>query len=305
MQIVLPNVPLQEIKNSLTKANQVRLFVLRLDLNHPHISGNKPYKLKYNLLEATKQNKNALLTFGGAYSNHIVATAFAGKEYGFKTIGIIRGEETKPQNKSLQSAVDCGMQLHYVTREEYRNKENFQFGNLTMSQFGNCYVIPEGGANELGIEGCKEILSNIKISFDVVCCACGTGTTLAGIILSLTESQHALGFQVLKGKDYLKNEIQKWLNKLTVETHKREEKEIVTSWNINEDYHFGGYAKTNNDLTTFIKQFETEHNIPLDNIYTGKMFYGIIDLIKKGHFEKGKSIVAIHTGVLQGMVNLS
>ncbi len=292
MEIQSSPIPLQPINDAVTKKHDVSLFVLRLDLNHPHISGNKLFKLKYNLEEARKQGKNTLLTFGGAYSNHIAATAAAGKEAGFKTIGIIRGEEHEELNPTLKFATDCGMQLFYVSREDYRNKNIQSLSNYQIIKSSNYYLIPEGGSNELGVLGCKEITKNIPIDFDIVCCPCGTGATLAGIVLSLKDNQNTLGFQILKGENYIKSEVDNWLNKFNFITQNK--------YNINESYHFGGYAKVNPELKEFIKQFEKENNIPLDYVYTGKMMFGIYELIKKGNFEKGETIIAIHTGGLQG-----
>jgi len=292
MEIQSSFIPLQPINDAITKKHDVRLFVLRLDLNHPHISGNKLFKLKYNLEEARKQGKDTLLTFGGAFSNHIAATAAAGKEHGFKTIGIIRGEEHEELNPTLKFATDCGMLLIYVSRGDYKFKSIPSLSNHQIIKSSNYFLIPEGGSNELGVLGCKEITKKIPIDFDLVCCPCGTGATLAGIVLSLKDDQDALGFQVLKGENYIRNEVDNLLRKFNFVSQ--------NNYNINEFYHFGGYAKVNSELKEFIKQFEKENNIPLDYVYTGKMMFGIYDIIKKGHFEKGKTIVAIHTGGLQG-----
>lgn len=288
MEIQSSVIPLQPINDAITNKHGVRLFVLRLDLNHPYISGNKLFKLKYNIEEARKQGKDTILTFGGAFSNHIAATAATGKEYSFITIGIIRGEEHKELNPTLKFAVDCGMQIHYISREEYRNKTSEEFIDTLNKQFNNFFLIPEGGSNELGILGCKEIIQNIPIDFDYVCCPCGTGATLTGIILSLGNNQTAIGFQVLKAENYIKNEVIQWLEKFNSPKQ--------NNFHIEESYHFGGYAKVNSQLIEFASGFEKENNIPLDYIYTGKMMFGIYDMIEKGHFEKGKTIIAIHTG---------
>lgn len=285
------NIPLQKIKSDFITNKGVELFVYRLDLNHPHISGNKLYKLKYNLEEAKKQGKKTILTFGGAFSNHIAATAAAGKEYGFDTIGIIRGEEVSELNPTLTFAKECGMQLYFVSRALYQNKEELNKYIEQHFSSQNYYSIPEGGSNELGIKGCKEITEDIPIDFDYVCCACGTGSTITGIILSLNENQKAIGFQVLKGEKYIQAEVQKWLNHFDAENK---------NWEINEDFHFGGYAKLKPELLNFMLQFEKENAIPLDYIYTGKMMFGIMELIKAGKFKKGDKIIAIHTGGLQG-----
>lgn len=272
------NILLQKIEAAFLKEKEISLNVLRLDLVHPYISGNKWFKLKYNLEEARNQKKNTLVTFGGAYSNHIIATAAAGKEFGFKTIGIIRGEElNETNNPVLQFAKDCGMELRFVPREEYRKKE--------LHYNEDYYLLPEGGTNKLAVKGCSEISSYIDIPSDYICCAAGTGGTIAGIISSLKTNQKAIGFSVLKGGDFLKNEIEKLVP-------------LKTNFDLQTEYHFGGYAKKNEELLNFISDFKENHNIKLDFVYTGKMMFGIFDLIKKNYFEKGATIVAVHTGGL-------
>ncbi len=297
-------IPLQAVNDAVTKAHGIRLFVLRTDLNHPDFSGNKLFKLKYNLLEAQKLGKKTLLTFGGAFSNHIAASAAAGKKYGFKTIGIIRGEEYPELNPTLQFAKRCRMRLHYVSRSLYRNKtELYEYVEQQFSA-ENYYLIPEGGSNEFGVTGCKEITEHINMDFDYVCTPCGTGATMAGIVMSLKQNQNAVGFQILKAKGYIQKEVSQWINKFgessAADLDDSEMFSPAGNWNINENYHFGGYAKVNKELAVFIKQFELENNIPLDFIYTGKMMFGIYDLIGKGFFKKGRTIIAIHTGGLQG-----
>ncbi|MCE9539827.1 MAG: pyridoxal-phosphate dependent enzyme [Bacteroidetes bacterium] len=303
------NIPLQAINDAVTKNHGIHLFILRTDLNHPHISGNKLFKLKYNLLEAEKKNIKTLLTFGGAFSNHISATAAAGKEYGVKTIGIIRGEPYPVLNPTLQFAMECGMELHYVPRILYRNKKelyDYVYKQFLQETF---YLIPEGGSNELGVLGCKEITGYINTDFDYVCSPCGTGATITGIVLSLKNNQKAIGFQILKAEGYIKNEVEEWLKKEPNIRLARGNNEsgndigaiiVQNNWSINENYHFGGYAKTQTELTGFINWFEETNHVPLDFIYTGKMMFGIYDMIGKGFFKKGETIVAVHTGGLQG-----
>ncbi len=282
---------LQEINELFLSEKGIKLYLLRTDLYHPLISGNKFYKLKYNLEEARKQKKEAILTFGGAFSNHIAATAFAGKEDGFKTIGIIRGEEIRELSSTLQQAKKDGMQLEFVSREFYRNKEALL--NYVSEKYGNeCYIIPEGGANALGIKGCMEITENINMTFDFICAPCGTGTTLTGIINTLKPNQNAIGFQILKAEKYIETEIEKWMNELQIENK--------PNWQINENYHLGGYAKITEELKTFVKTFYLQHHIQLDYVYTGKMIFGIYDLIKAGKIKNDTSIIAIHTGGVQG-----
>ena len=297
-------IPVQRIKDPLIEGFGVNLFIKREDLLHPQLSGNKWRKLKYNILEAKKQEMDNLLTFGGAYSNHIAATAAAGKNFDFNTIGVIRGEKYLPLNPTLQFAVDCGMHLHYVNRSNYRHKSDDHFIKELQDLFGAFYLIPEGGANVLGVKGCMEIIVEPIVDFDYVCCACGTGTTLAGLVLSLKEHQKALGFSSLKSGDFLKEEVNKMMNtffeSIPVSSSAISLKEGSFKWNINTDYHFGGYAKINKELTAFIKNFEIKNAIPLDYVYTGKMMFGIYNLIQKEVFIKGQNILVIHTGGLQG-----
>ena len=269
-------------------SSKVSVFIKREDLIHPIVSGNKFRKLKYNILQAKSQNQDTLLTFGGAFSNHIAAVAFAGKENGFKTIGIIRGDElaTKiAENPTLKFAQDCGMQFEFISRDTYRQKsEEFFLENL-IKQFGKFYLIPEGGTNALAVNGCQEILTESDSQYDFICCAVGTGGTISGIINSILPHQKVLGFLALKG-DFLKEEIRIFA--------KNEKWELIT------DYHFGGYGKINLELIAFLNLFYKENKIPLDPIYTGKMVFGIMDLIKKDYFPVNSKILIIHTGGIQG-----
>ena len=278
----------------------MNLFIKREDLVDFELGGNKWRKMKYNLEAASQQNHDTLLTFGGAYSNHIYATAAAGKRLGFHTIGIIRGEAHEPLNPTLQFASDCGMQLEYIGRSSYRQKNQPEFIESLKNKYGCFYLLPEGGSNVLALRGCaeitKEINEEIAPPFDFICSACGTGATLAGIISGLEPQQRALGFAVLKGGDFLSDDIKNFLQQAN--------STATAQWQINTDYHFGGYAKTTPELWAFIEQFQEDFNIPLDGIYTGKMFYGLFDLIGKGYFPEGRRIVAIHTGGLQGNLGL-
>lgn len=293
-------IPLQKITDPVISSSGVNLYMLRLDKTHPDISGNKWYKLKYNLEEAKRLNKDTLLTFGGAFSNHIVATAAAGKESGIKTIGVIRGEELSgSENPTLRFTKDCGMQLHFVSREDYRKKDSPEFIQFLIQTFGDFYLIPEGGANALAIKGCIEITSLIDISFDYVCCACGTGGTLAGITISLKENQQAVGFSVLNAPGYHASEVKKWLSHFQIDKFSNPPAGRA-GFQIGEDYHFGGYGKYTPELLKFISDFEDRNDIPLDQVYTGKMMYGVFDLIRKNYFSKNSTVIAIHTGGLQG-----
>ncbi len=288
----------QEVHLSILKDKNIRLFVKREDSIHPFVSGNKFRKLKYNIQEAQQLKQDTILTFGGAFSNHIVAVAVAGKTAGLKTIGIIRGEElaknldkTIATNATLREAHQNGMKFHFVTREAYRNKTAPTFVSDLKEQFGNFYLVPEGGTNKLAVKGCEEILTKADAKFDQICVAVGTGGTISGLINAANTAQRVVGFPALKGS-FLSKEI------LPFVSGKR-------NWELIQDYHFGGYAKYNSDLITFINQFKEETNIPLDPIYTGKMLFGIVDLIKKNYFSENSTILAIHTGGLQGIAGFN
>lgn len=265
------------------------VFIKPEYLNHQYVSGNKLRKLKYNLLEAKKLKKKTLLTFGGAFSNHIAAVAYAAQKNNIQAIGIIRGEElknVKPLNTTLSFAKSCGMTFKFVSREVYRTKTTHDFIEQLKNEFGDFFLIPEGGTNHLAVKGCEEILDDVKQNFDYICCPVGTGGTISGLINSSHSGQKIIGFPALKG-DFLKEEITKFVTK--------------SNWELSSDYHFGGYAKINDDLIQFMNQFKYAHKIPLDPIYTGKMMFGIYDLISKGYFKKDAKILAIHTGGLQGI----
>ena len=284
------NVITQEI---LLKNTSVKLFIRREDLIHPFVSGNKFRKLKYNLLEAKNQKITTLLTFGGAFSNHIAATASAGKQNGFKTIGIIRGDELASkinENPTLKFAQENGMVFEFVSREAYRLKESDGFIENLKNNYGDFYVIPEGGTNDLAVKGCEEILKEDDSFFDFICSSIGTGGTISGIINSALPHQKVLGFPSLKG-DFLQKDIRKFVHK--------------ENWTLISDYHFGGYGKVSIELIEFINSFYQENDIPLDPIYTGKMVFGVIDLIHQGYFPENSKILIIHTGGLQGIQGMN
>ena len=287
----------QEVHFEGLESTGIQLVVKREDELHPHISGNKFRKLKYNLREAAQQGHHTLLTFGGAYSNHISATAYAGKKYGLKTIGIIRGEELQgrpdliDKNPTLSFAREQGMQLEFVSREMYRSRHDEGLFSLMRERFGSFYLVPEGGTNDLAIRGCEEILSDQDALFDYVCVSVGTGGTMMGLINSARENQRIIGFPSLKG-EFLDKQIK--------------ERAIGSgNWSLIHDYHFGGYAKVNEKLISFINEFYQSTTIPLDPVYTGKMMYGLVDMIRRNQFEKNCRILAIHTGGLQGIAGMN
>ncbi len=279
----------QLINLPVLQEKKVSLIIKREDLIHPLISGNKFRKLKYNLLEARKGGFDTLLTYGGAYSNHIAATAYAGKESGFKTIGVIRGQELEDkwsENPTLKLAHEHGMRFHFVTRSAYREKGNPKEIEKHYEQFGPFYMLPEGGSNAFAVKGCEEILGEEEADFDTICVSVGTGGTIAGISNGANSKQRVLGFPALRG-DFLKEDIRKF-------AHKR-------NWELPADYHFGGYAKVTQELIHFINDFKQQTNIPLDPIYTGKMLFGILDMVKKDQFQPNTKILAVHTGGLQSI----
>ncbi len=258
--------------------NGYQLGVLRLDQIHPEISGNKWFKLKYNLEQATLENKKTILTFGGAYSNHIAATAAACKLASFKSIGVIRGEESSVSNPTLTLAKENGMDFMFVSRELYKQKNEQAYLQALQSEYPDTYIIPEGGDNALGQKGCEEILSNSTRDYDLIFCAHGTGTTFKGIAKSLLPHQQLIAINVLK--------YEATCNLLNA--------------SINNDYHFGGYAKHKKELLEFKTWFETTYHISLDYVYTAKLMYAVFDLIKQQTLSKDKKILIVHSGGLQG-----
>lgn len=291
-----PRTPLQRVNDPVIDRAGVELYVKRLDMIHAEISGNKWYKLKYNLIEAREKGFDTLLTFGGAYSNHIHATASAGKYFNFKTIGIIRGEQHLPLNPTLKFAAEAGMKIEYLDRSSYRKKHSDYIISKLRDCFGDFYLIPEGGSNELAVKGCSEIISDIGRDFDVICTASGTGGTLAGIIAGKNPGQKAIGFSALKGGEFLKDSVGNLLEKSGILPGGK--------WEIKTDYHFGGYARLKPELLEFMDGFNLRNGIPLEPIYSGKLMYGIYDLIKKNYFRSNSTIVALHNGGMQGLKGL-
>jgi 1-aminocyclopropane-1-carboxylate deaminase len=286
--------PLTELHSELLKSSGIKLLVKREDLNHPAISGNKWWKLKYNLEEAVSKNCDTVLTFGGAYSNHIYATAAAAKELNLKSIGIIRGEETLPLNKTLSFAKANGMQLHYISRELYREKNTNEFVQRLRKRFGNFYLIPEGGTNELAVNGCTEFatIHLSKIDFDYLLLPVGTGGTMAGLICGLPADKTIIGVSVLKDGNFLKEEVEQLTKSFSGKSYH--------NWSILTEYHHGGYAKASRALDDFISLMKKNHNLPLDHVYTGKLFWAVMKEVEKNTFRKNSTVLVLHTGGLQG-----
>ena len=287
------DIPNQKIELPILEEHGISLFVKREDLIHPVVSGNKYRKLKYNLLAARNQGFDTLLTFGGAFSNHIAATAFAGADKGFRTIGVIRGDELESiwqDNPTLREAHRAGMQFHFMNRKDYRHKTSQLVIDQLKQRWGDFYLLPEGGTNRLAVKGCEEIVRDEDSQFDYIACCVGTGGTLAGLINSAQPHQEVLGFPVLRDEG-LKDDIATFVNQ--------------DHWRLIWDYHFGGYAKVSRKLVTFINNFRSKTGVSLDPVYTGKLLYGLIDLIGRGEFKSQKKILAIHSGGLQGIAGMN
>jgi len=283
---------LTQINEPLLDAWGLELYLKRDDLLHPIISGNKWRKLKYILEHALSLKSHKIISMGGAYSNHLHALAYVGKALGIQTEARIRGEQAKQLNPTLKDMQEWGMQLEFVSRSDYRQLREYKHYNELPSIQGGEYWLPEGGATDLALTGVAELVTEINMDYDVLCVPCGTATTLAGIVNSqLAHNHQVLGFAALKGAGYLTDEVKKLLK--NSDCHQNE-------WLIELQYHFGGFAKVKPELINFIQQFEQRHKIQLEPVYTGKMLYGLYDLIAQGYFKTGQRIIAIHTGGLQG-----
>lgn len=280
--------PVERLADDRLSRAGVRLYLKRDDLISPDLPGNKWRKLKYNLQAAREQGHRTLLTFGGAYSNHVRATAAAGHYFGFGTIGVIRGEEHLPLNPSLEYAVRHGMRLAYLDRAAYRDKSSPAVIDALRGRFGDFYLLPEGGSNAAALRGCAEVPAEIAEPFELICCPVGTGGTLAGLAHGLRQGQRALGFSVLRGGQFLGRD---------VAVLQREAYGVASAnWSIEHGCHFGGYARRRPELDRFIAGFQARHGIVLDWIYTAKMMYGIYTLADRGAFAPGTTVVAVITG---------
>lgn len=286
---------LQPILHPSATRQGIRLLLWRDDLVNPNLPGNKARKLKYNLRQAWADGHTRLLTFGGAYSNHLAAVAAAGRLYGFETIGLVRGEEHLPLNPTLARCVADGMTLHYLDRATYRRRAEPALLAALQRQFGPVYLLPEGGTNKLALPGVAELIGELRqhTDFDAIAVAAGTGGTLAGLALGLSEAAYparTLGIAALKEADFLRPEVDALLAAAGVPG---------ATYELHTAYAFGGYAKLPAELRAFIQGFEADYGVLLDPIYTSKLLYGILDLIEKGHFAPGSTVVAVHTGGLQ------
>jgi len=292
MQPLLPeSITVDAIDLPILKGKKVRLEVLRLDKIHSIISGNKWFKLKYHIEIAKKENKDHIITFGGPYSNHIIATAAAGQLVGFDTTGIIRGERPQVFSHTLDKAMEYGMKLFFTNRGDYRSKQL----PIEMSKRSDFHLIDEGGYGKDGAKGAAEILGYCqKEDFSHIICAVGTSTMLAGLIKAGLPSQEIIGVSVLKNYMSMENDL---FNLLDPDERKKKIR-------LNHQYHFGGYAKYTADLTRFINEFFDCTGIPSDFVYTGKLLYAVIDMVRNNAFPGESNILAIHSGGLQGNLSL-
>ncbi len=280
----------------LTELNGIFVYIKRDDLLAPSpgdpFCGNKWRKLKYNLLDLQRSEYRKILTFGGPFSNHIAAVASAGKHLRFQTIGIIRGERHLPLNPTLRFAADCGMQLEYLDRSSYRAYTRMDIPRDLLDRFGPCFILPEGGSNHRALPGCAEMATEIHTQLSewpaAIGISCGTGGTMAGLINGTDNNCRVIGVSALRG-DFHQRDIQTMVPK------------NLTNWEVKTEYHFGGYAKFNDVLIQFINDFRTQYRIQLDPIYTGKLFYGVFDLIRQGYFRNSDKVVLVHSGGLQGI----
>ena len=282
--------PLQNIRHPLLDEKRISLVVKREDLNHPQVSGNKWWKLKWNLVKAL-QSQTKVLTFGGAFSNHIYATAAATKQLGIPSIGVIRGEMILPLNPTLEFASRQSMELHFVSREAYRSHKD-QIASSLISTHGECFVIPEGGTNLDAIRGVAEFASSLPEGFDYIVLPVGTGGTMAGIVCGIQGNAHILGVSVLKNGQFLEKEVLRLCQQFA-------SRPPTAKWNILTAYHHGGYAKVTKELLNFIEMFR-EHSLPLDHVYTGKALYAFFEEVKRDKIKPGSSVLFLHTGGLQG-----
>lgn len=293
---------LQKIEISRLNKRAIQLFVKRDDLIDDFVSGNKWRKLKYNVAYAKQIKKEGVLTFGGAFSNHLVATAAACHKVGIRAIGIVRGEElNEMSNEILEKCIHFGMELKFISREEYHLRNDRIYHEELTIDFPNFHIVPEGGSNYYGMIGCQEILQETPNDFDHIFVAQGTTTTSAGIALGLTENSKLHVVPVLKGFDSL-GEMRNLYLKSGIEQKMVEE--ILLHTDVLCDYHFGGYGKYTSELLVFMENIFQETGIPLDPVYTGKTFFALIDWVEKMNIYNSK-ILFIHTGGIQGGKNIA
>ena len=291
----ISNAVTEILQEDIFEEKQLSVSVLRLDKVHPVVSGNKLFKLHYFLQEAIKSGHKTILTFGGTYSNHLSATAYACSLLGLKSIAVVRGEKPAAPSHTLLQCLNDGMQLKFISRQQFAKSDDAEFINTLKEEFGDCIIIPEGGYHPLGAKGAALIMDIIKDKeYTHICTAMGTATTLAGLLITANTNQKIVGISVLKGM----TDIYERINYLT------ECKSTPENCEIMNNYHFGGYAKKTTELIEFMNQCWQQHQLPLDFVYTAKMMYAVTDSIKNGYFPAGSNILCLHTGGLQGNLSL-
>lgn len=286
---------IQKLEDTLFDRKDVWVYMLRDDLLHPGISGNKWRKLKYNLLDSAEKGIYKIVTVGGPYSNHIAAVAEAGKLFGFETIGLIRGYESYRSNPTLSRAEELGMEIRFFSKTDY-SKMNQDYLQKLKKEEGEFVFIPMGGGNLLGMKGCKEIVNETPKETTHITVACGTGSTMAGIVTGTVEDQKVIGFPAMKGGDFMLEEVHNFLKQAGVNKQ---------NYHVETGYHFGGFAKMDTELADFLKTFYEKQGFALDGIYNGKMMFGLYKMIAQDYFPKGSVITAIHTGGVQGNKGLN
>lgn len=292
--VIIPDKPVIHPLNFKWYQSQVQCIdMLRLDMLHPDISGNKWFKLKHNIFDAQSRGSKLILTFGGGYSNHLAATASAAKIFGIPAIGVVRGTYTG-LTPTLQFCVDNGMQLHFVSHDDYKRKEDKDWLAGLLNCFPDAYIIPEGGANEQGRIGAEEIATFIPQHYTHICVSVGTGTTMAGICNGVKGGQAVYGYTPMKGGKYLAENIATHINE-----------GCMVRWQLFDDWHFGGFGKIDNELIGFMNDFYNFNHIPLDRVYTAKMMYGVQQQLNAGIFPGNANVLCIHTGGLQGNISLN
>ncbi|UTW44701.1 pyridoxal-phosphate dependent enzyme [bacterium SCSIO 12696] len=286
--------PIERVRVGVLAEKDIQLIIKREDLRHPQISGNKFHKLKYNLDYAKREGFSAVASFGGAWSNHLHALAYAGKQQGLNTIGFIRGPLPQPLNAMLKDAQSWGMDLRPLSYGDYRRRYEDDFCQELMASVTNGYLIPEGGAGQLAVRGCAELGAEIVAQtpgMDYLCVACGTGATMAGLIAGVKGRATVLGFSVIKNNHKLQSDIRSWLP----------EHCLQKPWRIIEGYDCGGFGKLSQQLVAFMDQWHSHSSIPLEPLYTGKMLYGLFHLIDADYFPPASKVVVLHSGGLQGL----
>lgn len=299
-QFQIPS-PLQEVSFSELNERNIALYIKRDDLIHPEVSGNKWRKLRLNIEQAQLKGKSTIVTMGGAHSNHIAATAKTAELHGMESVGIIRGEDADLNNQTLSFAQSCGMKMLKISRTEYRNSDSWDFKEWLKERFENFYFIPQGGANFYGVNGCMDIMKEIRAELtpDCIFISCGTATTLSGLIQGNADGVKLVGVSALKGGNFLLEDIRK--NLMTVYSDRETTDYAMENLKLLTDYHFGGFAKINHELVSFMRKFYRETKVKLDPIYTAKTAYAMVEIARSKHNKNPEKWVLIHTGGLQGI----